>query len=613
MTTGHAMPFGAEVQDDGVRFRLWAPAAEKVDVVLGAPPSRCVAMEPCDMGWFEAWVESAEAGALYRFRIDGGNEVPDPASRFQPEDVHGPSAVVDPAAFAWANDDWTGRPWHEAVVYELHVGTFSPEGTFAGVQSRLDHLVDLGGSVIELMPIADFSGRRNWGYDGVLPYAPDSSYGTPENLKRLVDAAHGRGLMMFLDVVYNHFGPDGNFLHAYAPQFFTDRFDTPWGAAIDFSRREVRDFFIHNALYWLEEFRFDGLRLDAVHAIVDESSPDVLDELAETVDGHFGSSREIHLVLENEHNAAHRLERDKSGRPRHYVAQWNDDIHHAFHVLATGESVAYYADYAKRPIDYLIRCLVEGFAFQGEAFGPRDGGSRGEPSAHLPPGAFVSFIQNHDQVGNRAFGGRLSTLAAPEVLRAVTAVMLMAPSPPLLFMGEEWGATEPFLFFCDFRDELADGVREGRRREFAKFPEFRDAHARERIPDPNAESTFLSSKLDWDGLRSPDHAGWLDSYRELLRLRRRLLVPRLAGMQGNAATARRFGEGGVHAVWRLADGSELVLLANLAEVETAPPSGGVAGRAIFVTPSESDVLDGGTLPPWSVAWLLNAKGDGGDE
>ena len=604
MTTSHVMPFGAEARDGGVCFRLWAPALETVDVVLhDASPPRVVAMERFGDGWFRAYLEDAGAGTPYGFRIDGGVEVPDPASRYQPEDVHGPSVVVDPTARAWEYPDWTGRPWHEAVIYELHVGTFSPEGTFAGVERRLDHLADLGVTAVELMPIADFSGRRNWGYDGVLPFAPDSSYGTPEDLKRLVDAAHGRGLMMFLDVVYNHFGPDGNFLHAYAPQFFTDRFETPWGAAIDFSRREVRDFFIHNALYWLEEFRFDGLRLDAVHAIVDESEPDILEELAETVRGHFDSAREVHLVLENEHNAAHRLDRDGAGRPRHYVAQWNDDIHHAFHVLATGESAAYYADFAERPLDHLVRCLAEGFAFQGEAFSPREGGGRGEPSGHLPAGAFISFIQNHDQVGNRAFGDRLTSLTSPEVLKALTAVMLLAPSPPMLFMGEEWGATEPFLFFCDFRDDLANGVREGRRREFARFPEFRDPEARERIPDPNAEDTFAASKLDWDAAHSPDHESWLDHCRELLGLRHRYITPRLSGLRGNDAKVLRFGAGGIHGVWRLGGGSELTLVANLAVSETEPPAGAAGGRPIFSIPGDA-TIDGTALPPWSVIWSL---------
>ena len=606
MTFPHAMPFGAELRRDGVRFRLWAPAARGVEVVLGVDGGRDVAMEPGGDGWFEAFVAGVQAGLVYKYRIDGGIEVPDPASRFQPTDAHGPSAVIDPEAYSWKHPDWRGRPWHEAVIYEAHVGAFSPEGTFEGLRRRLDHLVDLGVTALELMPIADFPGRRNWGYDGVLPFAPDSAYGTPEDLKRLIDDAHACGLMLLLDVVYNHFGPDGNYLHVYAPQFFTDRFSTPWGAAIDYGRREVRDFVIHNALYWLEEFRFDGLRLDAVHAIIDERSPDILQELAETVHRHIGTNRHVHLVLENERNDAHRLERDSRGRPQHYVAQWNDDIHHAFHVLATGEGDAYYADFVENPLDRLGRCLAEGFAFQGEPFAHLEGAERGEPSDHLPPAAFIGFLQNHDQVGNRAMGDRIVTLTLPEVLRAMAAILLVAPAPPLLFMGEEWGAAEPFLFFCDFHDELADSVREGRRREFAKFPAFRDPRVRERIPDPNAESTFLRSRLDWGGIGSVDGAAWLGLYRKLLGIRHREVAPRLAGMPGNAGAWQRFGLTGLRVDWRLGDGTRLVLTVNLGGQAALVPSIDPAWRTIAATTPEAEMdAAGGTLPPWSVVWYLD--------
>lgn len=605
-TFRHPMPFGAEWRRDGVRFRLWAPAARAIEVVLGADGSRSLAMDAAGDGWFETVVADAGAGLQYRFRVDGGITVPDPASRFQPDDVHGPSAVVDPGAYSWKHPDWRGRPWHEAVIYEAHVGAFSPEGTFEGLRRRLGHLVDLGVTALELMPIADFPGRRNWGYDGVLPFAPDSAYGTPDDLKRLVDDAHGRGLMMFLDVVYNHFGPDGNYLHVYAPQFFTDRFATPWGAAIDYGRRAVRDFAIHNALCWLEEYRFDGLRLDAVHAIVDEQSPDILQELAETVRARIGDGRHVHLMLENEHNAAHRLERDPRGRPRHYVAQWNDDIHHALHVLATGEGDAYYADFADRPLDHLARCLAEGFAYQGEPFGHLGGAPRGEPSGHLPAAAFVGFLQNHDQVGNRALGDRIATLTPPAILRALTTILLLAPAPPLLFMGEEWGATEPFLFFCDFHDELADAVREGRRREFARFPAFRDSEARKRIPDPNAESTFARSRLDWGGVGSADRAAWLGLYRKLLGIRHREVTPRLAGMPGHAGAAGRFGPTGLRIDWRMGDGSTLVLLANLGSDPVPAATNAPHWRMIAATPPEAEAgATGGTLPPWSVVWYLD--------
>src|SRR5579872_6769263 len=467
------MPFGAELRDDGVRFRLWAPAAQRVELVLADAGARALDMPGCGGGWFELVTNAARAGSRYRYRINGELLVPDPASRFNPEDVQGPSMVVDPRAFAWSDADWRGRPWREAVVYELHTGTFSPEGTFAGIASRLDHLVELGITTLELMPIADFPGRRGWGYDGVLPFAPDSAYGTPDMLKALVDAAHRRGLAVMLDVVYNHFGPQGNYLHAYAPQFFTDRHHTPWGRAINFDgieSRTVRDFYIHNACYWLEEFHLDGLRFDAVHAICDDTTPDLLTEIAGTLRRGPGRDRPIYLVLENARNQARYLA--AAGSAERFDAQWNDDEHHCLHVILTAERDGYYQDYAARPHALLCRCLAQGFAYQGER-SAHEGAPRGEPSGHLPPTAFVPFLQNHDQIGNRARGERLSAIVESEAaLRAAVAILLLAPSPPLLFMGEEWAASQPFPYFCDFGPELAEKVREGRRREFARFGAF---------------------------------------------------------------------------------------------------------------------------------------------
>ena len=448
------------------------------------------------------------------------------------------SEVIDPSAYAWRDERWHGRPWAEAVIYELHVGTFSPEGTFAGVERRLDYLRDLGVTAIELMPIADFPGKRNWGYDGVLPYAPDAAYGRPEDLKRLVDAAHERGLMMFLDVVYNHFGPEGNYLNAYACEFFTERHKTDWGAAINFdgaASRAVRDFFIHNALYWLEEYHFDGLRFDAVHAIVDDSQPHILVELAEAVRAGPAADRHIHLVLENDRNEARYLRYTDDGKPRHYNAQWNDDFHHAFHVLLTGEKDGYYSDYADPVTRHLGRCLAEGFAYQGEPSPFRDGKPRGEPSAELPPAAFVTFLQNHDQIGNRALGERLGALTRPERLRAATVAWLLAPARPMLFMGEEFAASSPFLFFCDFGPELAQAVTNGRRREFARFEQFSSREMQERIPDPNHPDTFERSRLDWqslEGSRTRDVARALP--RPSSRCVRKHIVPRLPDMRGHS-------------------------------------------------------------------------------
>ncbi len=400
-----------------------------------------------------------------------------------------------------------GRPWHEAVIYELHVGTFTAAGTFAAAVERLDYLAELGVTAIELMPVADFPGKRNWGYDGVLPFAPDASYGAPEDLKRLVQAAHERGLMVLLDVVYNHFGPEGNYLHHYAPQFFNPRHDTPWGAAINFDgagARAVRDFFIHNALYWLEEYHFDGLRLDAVHAIADDSRPDIVDR------ARGRGARRPRARPPRAPRPRERPQRGALSRPRRRAAPAGGDRaverrrpSRRPTCSLTGERDGYYADYAERPLWHLGRCLAEGFAYQGEPSRYRGGRPRGEPSAHLPPTAFVSFLQNHDQVGNRAFGERIGALAAPRPLAAATACCCSRRRSRMLFMGEEFGASAPFLFFCDFGPELAAAVTNGRRAEFGRFERFRDPAAQDAIPDPNDPATFERSqaRLARDGDR----------------------------------------------------------------------------------------------------------------
>jgi 1,4-alpha-glucan branching enzyme/maltooligosyltrehalose trehalohydrolase len=603
------MPFGAELDDGGrVRFQLWAPSARSVALRLEAPgPEHEIPMGAEAEGWFRTEVSDAGPGFRYRFRIDEDFLVPDPASRSQPEGVHGASEVIDPCAFHWQDAAWHGRAWEEAVLYELHVGTFTARGDFAGVAERLDHLVDLGVTAVELMPVAECPGEFNWGYDGVYPFAPEQCYGRPEDFKALVEAAHARGLMLLLDVVYNHFGPEGNYLPRYAEPFFTKRRRTPWGAAIDFEgehSRTVRDFFIHNALYWLEEYNLDGLRLDAVHAIHDASRPDILTELAEAVDERL-EHRQVHLILENDRNEARRLERDAQGATRLFSAQWNDDIHHALHVLLTGERAGYYVDYADHPIRHLGRCLAAGFAYQGDSSGFRNGAPRGEPSAHLPPAAFVSFLQNHDQVGNRAFGERIVSLADPEAVRAALAVLLLAPSPPLLFMGEEWGCEQPFPFFGHFGRTLAARVREGRRQEFARFPEFRDEAARERIPDPGARETFESAALRWDDLGLPRHRKWLAYYRRLLETRHREITPRLAAAPGRAAEFAEIGEAGLQGSWRLRDGVCLHLRAQLAPepcTEVPAPSG---GRLLFATHDAlPQLLEHGEMPAWSAAWHL---------
>jgi maltooligosyltrehalose trehalohydrolase len=606
MQRAHQMPFGAQLVADGcVRFRLWAPAAERVDVeLLAADAKQHLPMLPSGASWFELTTDAARAGSQYRYRIDGKLAVPDPASRFNSHDVHGPSVVVDPASFDWQDGHWRGRPWHEAVLYELHVGTFTQEGTYAAVAAKLGHLAQLGVTFIELMPLADFPGARGWGYDGVLPYAPESTYGTPEDLKRLIAAAHSHGLGVILDVVYNHFGPEGNYLHAYAPQFFTDRHQTPWGAAINFDgpgSRTVRDFFIHNALYWLEEYHFDGLRLDAVHAIHDDSATHILTELARAVRDGPGRERAIHLVLENNANQAKYL--GEAGARDTFDAQWNDDVHHCLHVILTGESDGYYEDYAARPHALLCRILAEGFAYQGEA-SPHEGHARGEPSSHLPATAFVSFLQNHDQIGNRACGERLAHLVPDEAaLLAATAITLLAPSPPLIFMGEEWAAAEPFVYFCDFEPQLAEKVREGRRREFARFAKFRDPAVADRIPDPTAPATFRSARLDWSKLTEAPHARWLEHYRRLLAVRQRDIVPLIP--QIRARSCAKLKDNGAFSVdWLLEDRSQLHLIANLS-AQAAPVVRQPAGRVLFAThPDIRGAIQRNELAPWYVTWLF---------
>jgi malto-oligosyltrehalose trehalohydrolase len=591
----HRMPFGPEMlPDGGLRFRLWAPDHAHVGLELdGAAP---VPMRRDAQGWHDAVIPSARAGCRYRFVLPDGLRVPDPASRFQPEDVHGPSEATDPGAHRWTDTGWIGRPWEEAVVYELHLGAFTPEGTARAAIGRLDHLRSLGVTAIEVMPVAAFPGARNWGYDGVLPFAPAASYGRPEDFKCLVQEAHARGLMVLLDVVHNHFGPEGNYLHAVAPAFFTDRHHTPWGAAFAFEVPEVRAFFLHNALYWLEEFHLDGLRLDAVHAIQDDSDPHYVDELAQRIRATI-PDRHIHLVLENEDNHAHRLHRDAEGRPKLHSAQWNDDVHHVLHVAVTGESSGYYADY-RGDTQKLGRALAEGFAFQGEVM-PFRGHARGEPSASLPPTAFVAFLQNHDQVGNRAFGERIGALAPPEAVRAAACCYLLLPQVPMLFMGEEWDARQPFPFFCDFAAELAEAVRNGRRAEFARFPAFRDPAMRDRIPDPTAEATFASARLRWEDLDTPHHAARLAWYRALLALRHKELVPRLRDMT-HGGTSARHGAGAVSVRWPLPDGA-WHLAANLSPEPVALPV--PPGRPIW---QEGEPTDG-RFAPWSVHWSLEDR------
>ncbi len=580
--------FGPQLHDDGVTFRLWAPAAKRVDLLLDSQ----IPMAAQD-GWYRLKVPGAKARTRYQFLIDGELAIPDPGSRFQPDDVHGPSEVVD-QRFAWEATDWKGRPWQDTVLYELHVGTFTPEGTYRAAIGKLDHLAETGITAIELMPLSDFPGRWNWGYDGVLPFAPDSVYGGPEDLKALIDAAHQRKLMVFLDVVYNHFGPEGNYLHRIAPQFFSEE-QTPWGGAIDYTQPCVRTFAIENAVYWLRDYRFDGLRLDAVHAIATPGSPHMLHDLSAAV-GTLATQtgRHIHLVLENDDNQAALLEPLEVVPRGGYRAQWNDDYHHAWHTLLTGELQGYYKDYDS-PGARVARSLAEGFIYQGEPSPHRGGRPRGEQSRHLPPAAFVNFLQNHDQIGNRAKGERLSALATRAALEAAFTILLLSPSPPLIYMGDEWGATEPFPFFCDFEGDLADAVRNGRKREFAEAY----AESGDDIPDPLAESTRNIATLDWSALSRRDGADRLALTRKLLQVRKAHIVPLLPQIpQGGDA---HFNDGVLFASWDVGE-KRLCVLANISDNERSLPSDLPAwDETIWGDAPDS------TLAPWSVFVALGAR------
>jgi maltooligosyltrehalose trehalohydrolase len=571
----HTLPFGATLLPDGqTRFRLWAPSSDAISLDIdGQAPQPMRALES---GWHEATL-AAPPGRRYRYRLPDGLAVPDPASRLQAPDVHDPSVVVDPSDYEWRNNNWQGRPWHEAVVYEAHAGAM---GGFSGIRQRLPELRKLGVTAVEIMPIADFPGGRNWGYDGVLPFAPDTAYGTPGELKALIDDAHGLGLMVMLDVVYNHFGPDGAYLHAYAKPFFREDITTPWGAAIDFRRPEVCDYFTQNALYWLMEYRFDGLRFDAVHAISEES---FLRDLARTIHESVEPGRQVHLVLEHENNRAALLRAGPTAEG--FDAQWADDFHHCMHVLLTGESEGYYEDF-QDATSLLADCLANGFGYQGQV-SPHLGRPRGEPSGHLPTTAFVVCLQNHDQIGNRAMGERLTTLADPQALRAAMALLLLSPFVPMLFMGEEYAARNPFLFFTSHNEDLAKLVREGRRAEFKHFAAFQDEARRAVIPDPNAPSTFDASVAD-----KADPA-MFTFVQDLLALRHKHVVPGIPGCR--SLNVEVLGTGAVQAEWRLGTGRRLAITLNLGH--EALSSGAPAGGTVFVHPPGTGLA---AMPPGSI-------------
>jgi maltooligosyltrehalose trehalohydrolase len=580
--------FGARLTSDGASFRLWAPAAKRVDLLL----ENAYPLSRVGDGWFSADVAGVKAGARYKFRIDNEIDVPDPAAAFQPDDVAGPSEVIDHSSYPWRAGDWRGRPWPETVLIEAHVGTFTKQGTYRAMIDKLDHLKASGITALELMPLADFAGSRNWGYDGVLWYAPDSAYGHPDDLKALIDEAHLRGLMVFLDVVYNHFGPEGNYLGRYAPAFFTDA-QTPWGSAIDYRVPEVRDFAIENALYWLAEYRFDGLRLDAVNTIVEAGEIPILHDLSIAV-GRLAaeSGRHIHLVLENSDNRASLLDAAQDPPLGKYRGQWNDDYHHVWHVLLTREAQGYYGDYQRSPRDDLVRALASGFVYQGEISRYWGNKRRGEPSGALSPTVFVNFLQNHDQIGNRPFGDRLEGIVGAKEIEAALAITLLAPMTPMLFMGEEWGAQTPFPFFCDFGGDLANAVRKGRRKEYDwAYRKFGDE-----VPDPLDSSTFQSAVLDWESRNPAEAQKRLALVQQLLAIRKQEIVPRLAGAAFGDAKVED--NGLLTASWRMGDGKTLHLMANLSSDQLAYNPANASGTPIWGGEA------GDRLPPWSVFWRI---------
>ena len=493
-------------------FRVWAPTPSAVELEVAG---RRVPMVRMAGGWWEAEVPEAGPGTDYGFSLDGSPVLPDPRSPWQPSGVDGLSRTLDHGAFAWTDGAWRGLHLPSAVLYELHVGTFTPEGTFEAAAGRLDHLVDLGVDAVELMPVAEFPGSRGWGYDGVDLYAPHSAYGGPDGLKRLVDACHGRGLGVVMDVVYNHLGPAGNYLGRYGP-YFTSRYATPWGAAVnldDAGSDEVRAFFVDNALMWLRDYHCDGLRLDAVHAILDGSATHLLEEIGTAVEGLAASlGRSLFVIAESDLNDPRVVRRREVGGYG-MDAQWSDDFHHAVHAALTGERLGYYEDFGS--LDQVGTALRQAFVYAGQ-YSPHRRRRHGRLDPTLSGHRFLGFSQNHDQVGNRAIGDRLSTLVSPGRLRLAAALVLTSPFVPLLFQGEEWGATTPFQYFTDHADpELGRAVREGRRAEFASFGWDPSA-----IPDPQDPATMDRSRLDWSQLGQKEHAAVLDWHRRLIALRR---------------------------------------------------------------------------------------------
>ena len=627
------MNFGTKfLLNNRIEFNFWAPDSKTVDLcVKNLDEFDFIIPMKSSNNWFQLITDHVKIGSKYQFRIESGLMVPDPASRFQADDVHGPSIVINPHEFNWENDyKWNGRPWNEAVIYEIHTGTFSKEGTFKAVEEKLDYIASLGITAIELMPVSAFPGKRNWGYDGVLSFAPNNTYGTPEDLKQLIKTAHKKGLMVFLDVVYNHFGPEGNYLHVYAKsQFFNSKEKTPWGDSINFENKNVRNFFIQNALYWLEEYHFDGLRLDAIHTIKDNSNEHILNEIARAIKEKI-KDRHVHLILENDNNEAKYLKEN-------FCAQWNDDFHHAMHVLLTGEKSGYYEDYSEeksthKSVYYLARSMAEGFAYQGEKSAHRSGKPRGENSKNLLTTSFINFLQNHDQIGNRFLAQRINKIASPEALKAAVCIYLLSPSIPMMFMGEEFSCEQPFFFFCNFEGNLAKAVKEGRLKEFSDFSDFvspppcpppqgggrltsagaTPQHPNAfgfyqcKIPDATSEEAFMESKIDWEQLKNTKHRETFDFYRKMLEIRKKHIIPLIPKFLNSHTHFEVISDSLFFVRWKIKNGESLELLANMGDKELYCNKN-FSGKLIAESQQNSfqQFKEQKIITNWGVYWFLD--------
>ncbi|MDM9646432.1 malto-oligosyltrehalose trehalohydrolase [Rhizobium sp. S163] len=570
------------LKDGRTRFQIWAPSQARVLLELD---NRLISMAKTEDGWHRT-DEQATAGTAYRFVLGNGHRIADPASRRQSMALDGPSILTDANKYNWQVGRWKGRDWEEAVIYELHIGTFTRDGTFKAAAEKIAYLAEIGFTAIELMPLAHFPGERGWGYDGVLHFAPHNAYGTPDDLKMLVDTAHCHGVMVFLDVVYNHFGPEGNHLGDYAPQFFRDDVSTPWGAAIDFRRPEVRAYFVENALYWLTEFRFDGLRFDAIDQIRDQSDLHILEELAQRVRSEI-NGRRIHLITENPANSTDLTAERLSGRL--YSADWNDDFHHAMHVAVTGEKTGYYEAFDQDPWQLLRKIVTQGYLNPGSGVLT----DNPPPSASLLPTAFIHFLQNHDQVGNRAFGDRLHLGINRQLYRALVEMLMLSPQIPMVFMGDDHLSPRPFHFFADYGGEMAKAVRDNRPKEASNFGGIPEGASASDIPDPNDMTTFNKSKLDWNDNETEGGAAWSKFLATLIGVRQRWIVPLLKDVSEHSSSALDAPEGCLFIDWRLGTAT-LQIRANLSKTNLPRPD--AVGSKIY----ETSRCVGSDIPAFSV-------------